>query len=181
MISEYKDAILFLVKYVVVYVLLNTAYAYYVQHYAPEADPLTKVVTKHTAGLLSFFDPSVESHVISGSRNVPITKDGDTVILVFEGCNSVNVMIVFVAFIVAFKGSPRLFARYFVLGLLGVYSINLMRLMGLYGVSLHFPDAFYFFHKFLFTGVIYLVVFIIWYFWVTDVNRWRLQENTSGE
>ena len=178
-LEEYREAIIFLVKYVVLYVLLNTAYAYYVEYYSPNADPLTVVVTRHTEGLLSFFDPSVSSHVVSGSQNVPVTKDGRTVMSVYEGCNSVNVTIVFVAFIISFKGPGKLFIRYLLLGLLAVYGINLLRLMGLFGVSLYFPGGFYFFHKFFFTGVIYAMVFAIWYLWVRDVKQWRLQESVS--
>lgn len=179
-LKEYREAIIFLVKYVVLYVVLNTAYAYYIEYYSPNADPLTVIVTRHTEGLLSFFDPSVGSHVVSGSQNVPVTQNGTTVMSVYEGCNSINVMIVFVAFIIAFKGPFKLFLRYFVLGLLGVYLINLLRLMGLYSVSLHFPDTFYFFHKFFFTGVIYLLVFLIWYFWISAVKQWRLTGGASA-
>ena len=180
MIQEYREAIIFLIKYVVLYVVLNTAYAYYIDYYLPNADPLTVVVTRHTEGLLSFVDPSVGSHLVAGSQNVPVTQSGRTVMSVYEGCNSINVMIVFVAFIIAFKGPFKLFLRYLVLGLLGVYLINLLRLIGLYGVSLYFPDAFYFFHKFFFTGVIYLVVFAIWYFWVAGIKRWKLQASASN-
>lgn len=180
MLREYKDAILFLVKYVAIYVVLNTAYAYYVAYYSPDADPLTIAVTKHTEALLSLFDGSVGYHLVKGSVNVPITRVGETVMMVYEGCNSVNVMIVFVAFIISFQGPFRLFMRYFVAGMVIVYLINLFRLMGLYIVALHFPDTFYFFHKFFFTGVIYLVVFVIWYFWVADIKRWRLQASASN-
>lgn len=180
MIQEYKGALLFLVKYVVIYLVLNTAYAYYVKHYLPDADPLTVVVTKHTQALLSVFDPAVDYYIQPGSVNVPVTKEGKTIMMVYEGCNSVNVMIVFVAFIISFMGPGKLFIRYFLFGLLAVYLINLFRLMGLYAVALYFAESFYFFHKFFFTGVIYLVVFVIWYFWVGDIKRWKLKGNTSG-
>jgi exosortase family protein XrtF len=175
MIKEYREAIIFLVKYVVIYLVLNTAYSYYVNHYSPDADPLTIVVTQHTEGLLSLVDRHVGYQVLKGNMNVPVTRSGQTVMMVYEGCNSINVIIVFLAFIISFKGPLRLFIRYFLLGLLAVYLINLFRLMGLYAIALHSPDNFYFFHKFFFTGIIYTVVFIIWYFWMTDVKRWRLQ------
>jgi exosortase family protein XrtF len=175
MIKEYREAILFLVKYVIIYLVLNTIYSYYVKIHAPYADPLTIIVTQHTQALLSLFDPGVSYHTEAGSPNVPVTRSGKTVMMVYEGCNSVNVMIVFVAFIISFKGPIKLFIRYFVLGLLAVYLINLFRLVGLYAVALHFAEGFYFFHKFFFTGVIYLVVFLIWYYWVADIKRWKIQ------
>jgi exosortase family protein XrtF len=179
MLKEYREAIIFLSKYVILYLVLNTLYAYYISYYTPEADPLTVLVTRHTEGLLSVFDGEVDSYVISGSANVPLIKNGDTVMTVYEGCNSLNVMIVFVAFIIAFRGPFKLFVRYLLLGLLAVYLINLVRLVGLYGVALYFPRSFYFFHKFFFTGIIYLVVFMIWFFWVKDIKKWRYQASVS--
>jgi exosortase family protein XrtF len=179
MLKEYREAIIFLLKYVILYLVLNTVYAYYISHYAPEADPLTVLVTRHTEGLLSVFDGDVDSYVVSGSANVPLIKNGDTVMTVYEGCNSLNVMIVFVAFIIAFKGPLKLFIRYLSLGLVAVYLINLVRLIGLYGVALYFPRSFYFFHKFFFTGIIYLVVFTIWFFWMKDIKKWRFQTSVS--
>jgi hypothetical protein len=51
--------------------------------------------------------------------------------------------------------------------------INLLRILLLYEVALHFPENLYFFHKFFFTGIIYLLVFILWYFWVNEVKKWK--------
>jgi exosortase family protein XrtF len=179
MIKEYKHAIIFLVKYLVIYLVLNTAYSFYVNSYLPGPDPITRTVTRHVAGLLSVFDPEVSMMVNEENKNVPLNKGTKTIVEVYEGCNGVNVMVVFVAFIIAFKGPWKISLKFIMAGLLAIHIINLLRVTGLYEVALHFPDKLYFFHKYFFTGVIYLMVFIIWYFWVNKI-KW-LQKKSSQE
>jgi len=170
MIKQYKPALLFLAKYVVLYLVLNTAYAWFIQYHLPDADPVTETVTRHTARLLSLIENDLAVVSVEGSKYVPIQKSGITVVEVFEGCNSVNVMIVFIAFLFAFKGTWKLTVKFLTVGLIVIYLINLFRVAGLYAIALHFPESLYFFHKFFFTGVIYLVVFALWYVWIQKVR-----------
>jgi exosortase family protein XrtF len=176
MLKEYKDSLLFLAKYVAFYIALNTLYALFVEHYSPNADPITILVTQHSAAILHMFDDGVAHKVISRESHVPVTKGGETVIEVFEGCNGINVIIVFLAFIIAFQGNFKLFVQFLFGGILLIYIINLLRIIALYCVALKFPDALYFFHKFFFTGIIYLIVFGLWYLWTVRVKQWRVQK-----
>lgn len=179
MLREYRESIVFLVKYVVLYVLLNTLYGLYIQHYRPEPDPVTILVTRHTASFLSLFDDDISSAVVDKSANVPILKAARVVVEVYEGCNSINVMIVYVAFLVAFRGPLNAFLVYLGGGLFLVYVINILRVSALYSVALHFPDQLYFFHKFFFTGMIYAVVFLLWFLWVRQVKAWKAEANST--
>lgn len=173
MLKEYKHALLFLTKYVLVYLVLNTLYAFYVEYYSPNPDPVTILVTKHAAFVISRVDHEVSYRVVGEKANVPITKNLETIIEVFEGCNSINVVVVFVSFIIAFKGHWKDTVQFIFLGAAVIYSVNLLRIIGLYWVALQFPNALYFFHKFLFTGFIYLFVFALWYWWTIKVKQWK--------
>jgi exosortase family protein XrtF len=179
MLKEYKHAIIFLIKYLAIYLVLNTAYSFYVNSYLPGPDPITRIVTRQVAGLLAVFSPEVSMRVNEESKNVPLNKGEQTIVEVYEGCNGVNVMVVFVAFIIAFKGPWKISLKFILAGLVAIHIVNLLRVIGLYEVALHFPDKLYFFHKYFFTGVIYLMVFIIWYFWVNKI-KW-LQKKSSQE
>jgi exosortase family protein XrtF len=173
MISKYKPAIFFLLKYIAVYVALNTLYAFYIESNRPDADQVTQIVTQHATGVLHLFDNEVTCQSRLGSIYVPIKKGSETVVEVFEGCNSINVFIVFVAFLVAFRGPFKKFLSFVLVGGVIIYLVNLLRITALYFVALHFPEALYFFHKFLFTGIIYLVVFAMWYYWTVKVKAWQ--------
>jgi exosortase family protein XrtF len=173
MLKEYKDALIFLLKYLLVYVSLNSLYALYIDHYKPDADPITLGVTRQVTFLLSLTDSEITHEVVDTSVNVPILKGKRTVIEVYEGCNSINVIIVFVAFLIAFKGPLKATLKYLVIGVALIYVVNLLRVIALYWVALYIPDTLYFFHKFFFTGIIYLVVFAFWYFWINRVKEWK--------
>ncbi|HZY79666.1 MAG TPA: exosortase family protein XrtF [Cyclobacteriaceae bacterium] len=164
-----KAIILFLVKFIGLYIILNTIYGFWIDHYSPLPDPVTKVVTNQTVALISLTEDNVVVGEAVASPNVPIRQDGKTVVSVFEGCNSLNVMFVFLAFIVAFTGSAKKTVVFGVAGLVIIYMVNLIRVGLLFYIARYYPGNLYFFHKYLFTALLYVLVFILWYFWVTKI------------
>jgi len=170
-LQEYKPALIFLVVFVGLYLLLNTLYGVFITAYHPAADPITRMVSNHVAWLLNIFHDDVVARSFPGSQSIRIMLADKRIINVFEGCNSVNVMIVYVAFLFAFKGKPKDMLYAGLIGIGVVYLMNLLRVMLLFEVALNFPDYLYFFHKFLFTGFIYLVVFVMWYYWIRHVRK----------
>jgi exosortase family protein XrtF len=170
LLLQYKDSLLFIAKFVGLYLVLNTAYGFFVEHYEPRPDPITEIVTRHVAFGLSLFHDQIDQVPDPLEPNIHIQLDRKNVVSVFEGCNSVNVMIVYLAFIIAFKGSRKSTIIFVVLGFVVVYLINLLRVALLFEVAWFYPQHLYFFHKYLFTGIIYLIVFAIWYFWILRVK-----------
>ncbi|HTH54964.1 MAG TPA: exosortase family protein XrtF [Cyclobacteriaceae bacterium] len=170
-IGENKKAIWFLTVFTALYFALNTCYGLYIQSYYPASDPFTRLVATQVATVLSLFDSSVKAIPSSVSEDIAIINDRETMIYVFEGCNGLNVMIVYLSFLVAFKGPLKLFYKFFAGGLAGIHLLNLGRVVALYGVRAYFPDQLYFFHKYLFTGIIYVMVFVLWYYWVRLVKQ----------
>lgn len=177
LLHQYKDSLLFIGKFVGIYILLNTAYGFFVSYYTPAPDPITSAVTRHVAIGLSWFHDQIRMVPDSTEPNIHLQRDFKNVVSVFEGCNSINVMIVFFAFIIAFKGSVRSTIIFTVLGLLMIYIINLLRVALLFEVAYYYPQHLYFFHKYLFTAIIYLIVFAIWYIWI---QRVRSQKENNG-
>ena len=169
--QENKPAILFLLTFVGLYLLLNTVYGFYVNSFLPEPDSITLVVSKHVAWVLSWWDESVTYALKAGYKNVILKNSYRTVIEVFEGCNSVNVMIVFVSFMAAFRGRLKSTLIFSLGGLIIIYLMNLFRVAMLYAIEIYWPRYLYFFHKYLFTGGIYAVVFLLWFLWAKNVKR----------
>ena len=165
-LTEFKPTILFLVKFIGIYVVANLLYGWYVTVYEPNPDPVTRIVSEHTAIALT----GCGWHTITEDRiNRPTTKllyEGKSVLSVYEGCNGVNVMIIFVAFLVAFGPMRKALLWFIPVGLLIIHGINLARIALLFWVSLYMPDFMYFTHKYLFTAILYVVVFLLWIGWV---------------
>ena len=167
--KDQKAILFFLLKFVGLYLILNTSYSLWIAHYEPQPDPLTIVVTDQTVFLISLFEDNVAIGASTNSPHVPVLNNGRTVIRVFEGCNGLNVMIVFISFIVAFTGTLRKTVLFSIAGFLLIYIFNLFRVGLLYFIAKYYPDNLYFFHKYLFTGLLYVLVFLLWYFWVSKI------------
>jgi exosortase family protein XrtF len=170
-IRENKKAIRFLLVFSGFYFALNTAYGFFIQYYYPSSDPFTQLVTRQVVWIISWFDSSVSWSFSPFTNNVAVLRGGDPVIYVFEGCNGLNVMIVYVGFLLAFQGSLRQTLKFASGGLVAIHLVNLLRVGLLYFVALYFEEQLYFFHKYLFTGMIYGFVFVMWYYWVRSVTN----------
>lgn len=167
--KEQKAIIFFLVKFIGFYLVLNTVYGLWISSYDPLPDPVTKIVTAHTAALISITEDNVTVGERVNSPSVPLNQDGRAVVSVYEGCNSLNVMIVFVSFIVAYTGTIKKTLLFGVLGIVLIYIFNLCRVGLLFYIAKYYPNNLYFFHKYLFTGLLYGLVFLLWYFWVKKI------------
>lgn len=175
--KEYRQAIIFIIIFIGLYLVLNTAYGVFITYYAPDTDPITFLVSSHVATVLSLFHEQVAAVQISGQPKVPIQLGLLSVVNVYEGCNSINVIIVFTAFVAAFKSSWKRTVLFWLLGVVIIYSMNIVRVTLLFEVAYYYPDQLYLFHKYLFTGFIYAVVFYLWYIWI---KRYRHGKRAAG-
>ncbi|CAN5372949.1 hypothetical protein BH09BAC3_BH09BAC3_12900 [soil metagenome] len=177
--KEYKGVVVFLAKFLGLYLILNLAYGFFIEYYEPDSDPATRLITSHVVWLLSFVDSSVSSNETPGVYYITVQHSLKTVIRVFEGCNSLNVMIVYVSFLFAFTGPLKLVLRYLLFGIAVIYVMNLARVIVLYGVALYYPKNLYFFHKYFFTGILYAVVFVLWYIWIRKITKLESGNSTA--
>lgn len=175
-LHQFKPALLFLARFLAVYVVGNVLYGLFIESYGHHPDPATRVVTQQTAALLRATGEEVTAEDNPFGAQVLINNDGGTVLRVFEGCNGINVMIVFVAFIVAFGGPLRKMAWFTLMGLLVIHLANLLRVSLLYVVATRFEEYFYLYHKYLFTAILYVLVFGLWVSWV-GIRRATLPVN----
>jgi exosortase family protein XrtF len=164
--KQFRPALLFLARFLGVYVVGSLAYGFFIESYGHHPDPATRVVTHQTVALLNVAGEEVFAEDNPFGAQVLVNDASGTVLRVFEGCNGLNVMIVFVAFIVAFGGPLRRMAWFTLMGLTLIHLANLLRVGLLYVVATRFENYFYLYHKFIFTAVLYVLVFGLWVSWV---------------
>lgn len=164
--KEGKGVFIFLVIFLGLYLGLNILYGVWISSYGNRADILTQLITRQTSMLLNVVGEETSVLPASNKPNVEIIKAGQKVIGVYEGCNSVNVMIVFVAFVAAFKGTWKQLLWFVPVGLAIIYLANLIRVGLLYFIAAYWSHYFYYFHKYLFTAFIYFIVFMLWLGWM---------------
>lgn len=165
-LSEFRPTIYFLGKFLLIYLLGNFLYGLYVSSFSPHPDPITDKVSRQTAVILNWAGENTSCALDPKKPTVHIGDEGRWVISIYEGCNGINIMIIFIAFIVAFGPIGKSIGWFVPLGLLIIHISNLLRLLLLYWVTIQLPQYLYFIHKYLFTAAIYLVVLILWWWWV---------------
>lgn len=166
LIQEFKPTLLFLGKFVALYFIGNLLYGLYVTSYEPHPDPVTNLVTRQTSWTLNSlnWENEIEDNLTRPSTF--IIYGGHRILSVYEGCNGLNVMIIFAAFIVAFGPITKTILWFIPMGLVIIHLFNLIRILLLFFVSLEFPDFLYIVHKYIFTGIIFFIVFLLWIGWV---------------
>ncbi len=166
MLKDFKPALFFLAKFLAFYFIANILYGIYIESCGNSPDAITRQVSVQTATFLNQFDSPVSTE-ININRPTVFIKNGSKVILsVFEGCNGINVIIVFVAFLFAFSGSIKNMLWFIPVGILIIHIANLLRLSLLYIVAIKYSHYFYYFHKYFFTAILYMIVCSLWALWV---------------
>ncbi len=173
--KDLKPAIRFVTVFVVLYLALNILYGFWIRSYENYPDPATETVTRQTSAILNLLGEETTTLPTPGRASVSILTGMRSALSVFEGCNSINVMIVFVAFIFAFGGKVKSMAWFIPLGIVLIYAANLARVTGLYFIAEYWKEYFYYVHKYAFTAFIYLIVFILWWWWIEKISGLSLR------
>lgn len=171
LIKEFKPTILFLVKFLVLYLILNLLYGLFIDHFSPSPDPVTRWISEQSALILKFFGSDVSAVDNEGKPSIGILNGNNVILSVYEGCNGLNVAIIFIAFLLSFGSPSRKLLWFIPLGLIIIHLTNLLRVVLLFGVAIHLPGMMYFTHKYLFTAIIYVVIFIMWYVWLNKLHN----------
>jgi exosortase family protein XrtF len=164
--DEFRPTIFFLAKFVGIYIIGNLLYGLFVTYYKPNPDPVTRWVTQQTVNALNITGHQAVATDHDKKATTLVVYKKDPVISVFEGCNGINIFIVFAGFLIAFGPYRKTLLWFLPAGLLIIHIFNIARIGGLFMISLYRPHWLYFTHKYLFTAFIYLVVFLLWLWWI---------------
>jgi len=121
------------------------------------------------------YDAEIEQH--TDELSIKFMLNGNYVSRIIEGCNSVSIIILFLAFIIAFSGS---FVKTLLFGLFGtvlIYVVNVLRIIALSVLYHQFPEYQTTLHDLLFPAVIYGLVFVLWITWVKFFSNMKTKAN----
>ena len=171
-----KPVILFLVKFFVSYFLLFGIYSTYLhktQQKKPlfSCAPITETVANHTKMVAKWFGYHIFTEQHSKELSIKLIVGGNYTARVIEGCNSVSIIILFLAFIIAFAGSFKATFLYGIVGSLLIYSVNILRIIALSLLLYRYPEYQEPLHTLIFPAVIYGLVFILWIIWVRHFSN----------
>ncbi|NUY81757.1 exosortase family protein XrtF [Flavobacterium sp. MAH-1] len=173
-LKQYKPFFIFLLKFFAVYAGLTLIYQTYLNSFnaaAFEVDDFTKLVADQTKWFTDAlgYHTEVKPHLLQPS--IMFILDGTYVARVVEGCNALSVIILFAAFVVAFKGEWKKTLCFILGGTVLIHILNIVRI-GLLSIALlHYPKYEHILHGVIFPAIIYGVVFLLWVVWVNKFSQ----------
>tara|TARA_R110002050_G_scaffold176775_1_gene309761 strand:+ start:22810 stop:23346 length:537 start_codon:yes stop_codon:yes gene_type:complete len=164
--KKYKAVWLFILKFFGVYIIGVLIYNYYLSGFSTSLDQFSIYVTEQVASLFSTTLPEITTSYSCTHPIAEIQYYQVPLVLITEGCNAISVMILFMAFLVAFKGAFKHYLWFVPLGLMLLYVSNIVRIYLIGMIVLYYPKYVNFSHDFLFPGIIYGTTFLLWVVWV---------------
>lgn len=178
-----KAIIVFLVKFFATYFILFGAYSFYLNKTQQKSDvfvcsPITGTVANHVYKVSQMlgYDAEIEQH--SDELSIKFILNGDYVSRIVEGCTSISVIILFLAFIIAFSGSVLNTVLFGVFGSFLIYFVNILRIIAISILYHRLPEYQMILHDLVFPAIIYGLTFVLWITWVKYFSN--LNKNPNG-
>lgn len=166
--KDFKPILIFIVKFIVVWGVLLILYNLFLSGYHAEnkPDPYSRIIANLSADVLNF--AGFETYAVDDNSR-PWTwlyTDGQYRSYVNEGCNAVSIMMIFVAFIVAFSTTWKQTILYILSGLLIIQIMNVIRIAWITYILRYHSEYGDFAHDYVFPAILYGTIVILWIVWV---------------
>lgn len=158
--KQNKQSIFFISKIIVLYIALQAFYNFWLSPYTPVDRKLIGLIISQAEWLLTQMgyelltpNPSYTSHMgVEGSSGVVIGNP----------CDGLSLFILFVSFLIAFKGKWWFKLIYISFGIAIIHFLNVLRVLALALIVVYSPESLDFHHSYTFTLFIYLIIFLLW-------------------
>jgi len=143
-------------------------YNWYLNQYLPFGipDPFTKFCADLAAKGFNTIGFETQSLHYENEEFMRLWVDGDWGSIVNEGCNAISVLIIFVAFIIAFYTNFKQTILYIVISLVLLFIMNIFRIIFLTYIYRFHPEISKIAHDYLFPAIIYGSIVILWIIWI---------------
>lgn len=167
MFADFKPVLKILLRFVLIYIVLVFAYQLYLnQFYQAGLDPVSTWVMRQTAAVQNML--GYPTLMVPGKPQQETTwfyVSGRYVSRMVEGCNVISVVILFLAFVLAFFKGAKTFV-FAAAGVLILHVMNVLRIAGLNILLVELPQYSKLGHDYLFPAVIYGTVVVLWLVWI---------------
>lgn len=166
MLKDFKPVLGILLRFIIMYLVLLFAYQFYLNSFqAAGLDPFSRMIADHVRHVQNFFGYSTQLYDDIKGEQVYFYVKNEYPTRMVEGCNAVSVMILFVAFVFAFFKGKKTFV-FALIGLVLLYIMNVLRIVGLNIVMLDYKQYGKISHDYIFPAVIYGTVVVLWLIWI---------------
>ncbi len=142
--------------------------------------PLTNFITASVAKCINLFSSATapilwRDDSLNGARAF-LTKGGNDIFGIYDVCNGIDLMFIYVGIIMLL---PYAFKRKLFFSLAGILIIilgNIIRVLSLYYIFLYYRAAFDFSHHYVFTILMYILIF---YGWLLFIKKDKANEQSN--
>lgn len=159
-----KKLILFVAKALGLLLLWIFGYELWLKGEGTLDNWLTSLAASHSSALFSLFGYDISHRMTSYGEAMVIGEK--TLLYIAHSCNGLILYAMFAGFILIFSGKWYHKLWYIGAGLALIYSVNILRIIGLSLIQLSYPAYLDVSHKYIFTIVVYSIIFLLWMWWV---------------
>lgn len=170
---QYKPFLEFLLKFFLSYIILTLVYQFYLNRFdekALEVDSITEMVARQTKQTVQLFGYQSKNLPHETQNSIKLFVENKFVARVVEGCNAFSVIILFIAFVIAFKGTFKKTLLFILIGSVLIYVLNVIRIAVIAIALFHYPEHEHILHGVVFPLLIYGIVFLLWVVWVNKYS-----------
>ncbi len=171
LLKTYRPLLIFTAKFAAVYIILSGLYMAYLSQYKQQTDPLTRFVGKNVDGMFNILGIHASTPPIPHEQGVKLIINGTYVARIVEGCTAASVIIMFIAFIIAFGHNPKKSLLFALTGSLLIFLFNILRIVFLGYLLYAFPKYQDIAHRIIFPALIYGFVVILWIIFIKKFNN----------
>lgn len=173
---------LFLGKALLIFVVWQIVYLFFLKDAKVLDHPLTTHVAEASVFFLNnltpmsgFYTSRVDaSWVYEGEylfeEASQILHNGNLVLYIADSCNGLELIVLYIGFIICMPSSLWRKAIYIVIGIILLDLINIGRCIGLIYLREYLHAYFQFAHKYVFKITVYAATFLIWWFYARKIN-----------
>lgn len=174
--KDQKTLLWFLAKVAVLYVIWLLLEGGPARPDGPWNWALTRFTSDVSVAVMQLMGFKIDYYLLPETQNTQLYVDGRSSIQIGPPCNGLVLMVIFAGFVLAYPGAWLRKLLFIPLGILGVYVINVIRVVLLCINYTYFPDTFQFNHEYTFIVVVYSFIFGLWMWWS---NRWVKTPQTA--
>lgn len=182
----------FLIKGLIIFLVWKAIYSFFLLPDRVIDGPLTNMVGNHVVTLLNKmahgepFNPREESKSFiyegeeaSGTQTILYYED-TPLAGIGDPCNGLEVFVLYLGFIIAFPSGWGRKLFFIPAGIALIYAANIARFIGLIWLIWYKPGMLEFAHDYLYKGVIYLMIFIIWIAFTRNLSLGEKPQYAAG-
>lgn len=177
-----RPVLTFLLRALAIFVIWKVLYlALLLPHLIPDR-ALTRFVGVSTVSVLDLFTPrspyravevnddNADNGVVYRATAIDIRRGGLQTLRVANPCNGLELMVLYVAFLYCFPAPWKRRLIFAVGGCLLITLLNVLRCAALVVIFERYKAYLDFSHHFIFTFVIYCLIFILWFFFTKNLS-----------